>query len=72
MFKKSLRKERQATPCMMGDMNPKVGDENVNEVVGIWVVPGRRESEYSSVSVQAERGLFLANTRFKHKGSTDM
>ena len=51
----------------MGDMNAKVGDERVDEVVGKWGVPGKNENGEWLVDVCAERGLFLANTFFQHK-----
>ena len=52
---------------VMGDMNARVGDESVEEVVGKWGVPGRNENGEWLVDVCAERGLFLANTFFQHK-----
>ena len=52
---------------VMGDMNAKVGDERVDEVVGKWGVPGKNENGEWLVDVCAERGLFLANTFFQHK-----
>lgn len=51
---------------MMGDMNAKVENESVDEVVGEWEVPGRNENGDWLVDIQywvcVERGLFLANT----------
>jgi len=52
---------------VMGDMNAKVGDVSIDEVVGKWGVPGRNENGDSLVELCAERGLFLANTYFEHK-----
>ena len=52
---------------VMGDMNAKVGDECMEDVVGKWGVPGWNENGEWLVDVCAERGLFLANTFFPHK-----
>jgi len=52
---------------VMGDMNAKVGDERIDEVVGKWGVPGKNENGDNLVDICAERGLFLANTCFQHK-----
>ncbi len=59
--------ERERMVNVMGDMNAKVGDETVEEVVGKWGVPGMNENGEWLVDVCAERGLFLANTFFQHK-----
>ncbi len=51
----------------MGDMNGKVGDEWVMNVVGKWGIPGKNENGEWLVDACTERGLFLANTFFQHK-----
>ncbi len=51
----------------MVDMNAKVGDERVMDVVGKWGIPGKNENGEWLVDVCAERGLFLTNTFFQHK-----
>ena len=52
---------------VMGDMNAKVGCEEVPGIVGKWGVPGTNENGNYLVDVCAERRLFLANTCFEHK-----
>ena len=52
---------------VMGDMNARVGDECVEDVVGKCGVPGWNENGEWLVEVCAETGLFLANTFFQHK-----
>ena len=52
---------------VMGDMNARVGCEEVDGVVGKWGVPGTNENGECLVDLCAERGLFLANTFFEHK-----
>ena len=52
---------------VMGDMNAKVGDECVEDVVGKWGVPGWNENGEWLVDICAERGSFLANTFYPHK-----
>ena len=52
---------------VMGDMNAKVGCEEVPGIVGKWGVPGVNENGDSLISMCAEKGLFLANTFFEHK-----
>ena len=52
---------------VMGDMNAKVGNENINDIVGKWGVPGSNENGDHLIDICAEQGLFLANTYFQHK-----
>ncbi|MEL7177812.1 MAG: reverse transcriptase domain-containing protein [Pseudomonadota bacterium] len=52
---------------VMGDMNAKVGEEEIEGVVGKWGVAGVNENGEYLVNICAERGLFLANTCFEHK-----
>jgi len=59
--------ESERKVIVMGDMNAKVGYEEVDGVVGKWGVPGVNENGECLVDVCAERGLFLANTFFEHK-----
>ncbi len=61
---KSFEKDRKLV--MMGDMNAKVGDICVMDVVGQWGIPGKNENGEWLMDVCAERGMFLANT-FHHK-----
>ena len=49
---------------MMGDMNAKIGCEEVDGIVGKWEVPGVNGNGECLVDLCSERGLFLANTFF--------
>ncbi len=62
---KSFKKDRKLV--MMGDMNAKVSDKFVMDVVEKWGIPGKNENGEWLVDVCAEWGLFLANTFFQHK-----
>ncbi len=62
---KSFETERKLV--MMGNMNAKVRDESVMDVVGKWGIPGKNENGEWLVDICAERGLSLANTFFQHK-----
>ena len=59
--------ESERKVIVMGDMNAKVGCEEIEGIVGKWGVPGMNENGEYLVDVCAERGLFLANTFFEHK-----
>ena len=52
---------------VMGDLNAKVGCEEVDDIVGKWGVPGVNENGECLVDLCSERGLFLSNTFFEHK-----
>ena len=52
---------------LIGDMNGRVGSNEIAEVVGKWGVDGINENGEHLVDMCAERGLFLANTFFQHK-----
>ncbi len=52
---------------VFGNMKGRVGSRELAGVVGKWGVDGANENGEHLVEVCAERGLFLANTFFKHK-----
>ncbi len=52
---------------VFGDMNGRVSNSELAGVVGKWGVEGVNENGEHLVDICAERGLFLANTFFKHK-----
>ena len=52
---------------VMGDLNARVGNEEVVNVVGKFGVPGRNESGEKLIEVCMERELVIGNTRFKKK-----
>ena len=52
---------------VMGDMNARVGCEEVDGIVGKWGVPGVNDNGECLVDLCSERGLFLSNTFFEHK-----
>ena len=62
---KEFEPERKVV--VMGDMNARVGGEEVGSVVGKWGVPGVNGNGEYLVDLCSERGLFLANTFFEHK-----
>ncbi len=52
---------------VFGDMNRRVGNNELAGVVGKSEVEGVNENGEHLVDVCTERGLFLANTFFQHK-----
>ena len=52
---------------LIGDMNGKVGVGEDDEVVGKWGVPGVNENGEWLKRVCAGKGMFVANTCFKHR-----
>ena len=52
---------------VLGDMNARVGDVGLGEVVGRFGVPGTNGNGEYLVDFCAERRLFLANTFFEHR-----
>ena len=62
---KKFESERKV--FVMGDLNAKVGCEEVDDIVGKWGVPGVNENGECLVDLCSERGLFLSNTFFEHK-----
>ncbi len=61
------RFERERRIVLMGDMNGKVGSNEVTGVVGKWSVDGVNENGEQLMDVCADRGLFLANTFSQHR-----
>ncbi len=51
----------------MGDMNGRIGRNEIAGVVGKWDVDVINENGEYLVDMCAERGLFLANTFFQHR-----
>ncbi len=47
---------------LLGDMNARVGNTEIAEVVGKYGVEGVNENGQYLVDICAERGLFLSNT----------
>ena len=52
---------------LMGDLNARVGNEQVDDVVGKYGVPGRNGSGEKMLEMCIERELVIANTVFKKK-----
>ncbi len=52
---------------VFGDMNGRVGKNELAGVVGKWGVEGVNENDEHLVDVCTERGLFLANTFFQYE-----
>jgi exonuclease III len=52
---------------VLGDLNARVGDEEVEGVVGKYGVPGRNESGRELVDMCMERRLVIGNTVFKKR-----
>ncbi len=52
---------------VFGDMNGRVGKNELAGVVGKWRGEGVTETGEHLVDICAERGLFLADTFFQHK-----
>ncbi len=59
--------ERGNRIVLMGDMNGRVGRNEIAGVVGKWGLDGINEIGKHVVDVCAERGLFLANPFFQHR-----
>ncbi len=59
--------EKGSRIVLMGDMNGRVGRNEVAGVAGKRSVDGVNEKGEHLVDVCAERGLFLANTFFQHR-----
>jgi len=52
---------------LLGDVNAKIGGEEIGGVVRKWGVEGVNENGEYLVDICAGRGLFLTNTFFQHK-----
>ena len=52
---------------LMGDLNARVGDEEIEGVVGRYGVPGRNENGDRLIGVCVEREMVVGNTLFKKK-----
>ena len=52
---------------LLGDLNARVGDEPVMDVVGRCGVPGRNESGEELIGMCLEREMMIGNTWFKKK-----
>ena len=52
---------------VLGDMNAKVGDREVDGVIGKYGVPGMNENGECLVEICKGRGLSVGNTWFKKK-----
>ncbi len=52
---------------VLGDLNARVGDEVVENIVGRYGVPGRNESGVRLLDICAERELVIGNSMFKKK-----
>src|SRR5215470_6619241 len=53
--------------CMLGDMNAKVGDREVREVMGGYGVEGRNENGESLIELCLSSGLRNMNTYFRKR-----
>ena len=51
----------------MGDLNPRVGDEEVENVVGSYGVPDRNESGEKLIELCTEHEMVVGNSLFKKK-----
>ena len=61
MFRENVRVVR------LGDLNARVGDEVVRDVIGRHGVPGRNESGEELIGLCLERELIIGNTWYKKK-----
>ena len=52
---------------LMGDMNARVGGQEIDKIVGKYGIDGMNENGEMLINICAERCLFLANTFFEHK-----
>ena len=52
---------------VLGDMNGKVGNRVVNDVIGCQGVPGENDNGNRMKELCQENGLCIANTYFRHK-----
>ena len=52
---------------VLGDLNARVGDEEIEGVMGRYGVPGRNESGESLLNMCAENDLIVGNSLFKKK-----
>ena len=53
---------------VLGDWNARVGDGEVEGVVGKYGVPGENESDERLLDMCVEQGLLIGNSFFKKKG----
>lgn len=51
----------------MGDMNGKVSTDLINDVMGVFGMPGMNNNGRRLIDICNERGLCLCNSHFKHK-----
>lgn len=65
---KCIRERQECTQVILvGDMNGRVGNEEIEGIVGKWGVEGRNMNGDFLLEVCAEREMFLANTFFEHR-----
>ena len=56
---------RNVNVVLMGDLNARVGDEQVDGVIEKYGVPGRNRSGEKMLEIRMEKKLVVANTVFK-------
>ena len=49
---------------VMGDLNARVGDEEIENVVGRYGVPGRNESGEKLIELCTEQEMMVGNSLF--------
>ena len=52
---------------VLGDLNPRVGNEVIEGILGQYGVPGRNESGERLLGVCAEQELVVGNSMFRKK-----
>ena len=50
---------------VLGDLNARVGNESVMDVIGKYEVPGRNDSGNESIGLCIEEEFLIGNTGFK-------
>ena len=53
--------------CLLGDMNAKVGDREVRDVVGRFGLEGNNENGDGLIELCREKGLKIMNTWFRKR-----
>ena len=57
--------DRDVNVVLLGDLNAKVGENEIENIIGKYGVPGRNESGEMLVNMCAEHEMVIGNTWFK-------